>query len=92
MFTSILKKPEIYNKELRNYCLQSTMDSLKRIPKNVHFHLVKKYTYSDDIPNNNNSAGFLLYFLSATTFSYYFIKELYKISFSYDRYIDEFRR
>jgi hypothetical protein len=74
MFTSILKKPELYNKELREYCLQSTMDSIKRIPKNVRFNLVKKYTYSDDNPNNNNSAGILLYFLSASTFAFYLYK------------------
>ena len=78
MFTSILKKPELYNKELRQYCLQSTNDSIKRIvqreKKVLRFNLVEKDNYPDDPSYNNNYTNYFLYFLSTSTFAYYLYK------------------
>lgn len=80
MLTSILKKPIYYNKELHDYCLKSTNDSIKKMieknneerkKKSVYFDLQikeKEYTFEP----KNEVFPFLL-FLSASTFLFYFI-------------------
>jgi hypothetical protein len=78
MLTSILKKPKFFNQELHNYCLKSTNDSIKRMVERYDTERRNKKILlnlnQDSCPSdpNKNSAIAIIFFLSVSSFLYYF--------------------
>jgi len=73
------KRP-IYNQNIREYCLKSTNESIKKLieksneerkNKELQLNLVTNYVPSNN-PNLNNPYLPVLIFLSVTSFIYYF--------------------
>lgn len=82
MLTSILRKPIYYNKELHDYCLKSTNDSIKRIIEKNDEERKKKLICFDlqvkdincDFKPKNEVFPFIL-FLSVSSFLFYFMSQ-----------------
>ena len=95
MLCSILKRPNFFNKQLRDYCLISTNESIKKMIekcdeerkyKSIKFNLTTNDSCPE--PNNNNNIIPFICFLSISSFLIYFYNRKANM-FSYCKYIDE---
>lgn len=83
MFSFMYKKPLFPNNEkMREYCMKSTNDSIRKITEKYNEERKNKQNLNnlavitnDDIPNPNNDIIIsIICFLSSTTLFYYFYK------------------
>jgi hypothetical protein len=88
MLCSILKRPNFFNKSLKDFCLKSTNESIKKIVENcdeerkyklVKFNLTTNDSYPE--PNNKNNIIPFICFLSISSFLLYFYNRKIKYVF-----------
>jgi len=80
MFSFFSKKP-FYNKKFNDYCMQTTMETIRQITQNYKTNLLLKYnnkhkllTNSHDNPHDNpNNPINIFIVLSVSTLLYYFL-------------------
>jgi hypothetical protein len=101
MFSFLYKNRMPINPKMREYCIKSTNDSIRKITEKYNEERkINKNNFNslivitkDDSPNPNpNDNEFVLSIiclLSSTTILYYFYKASRLNMFSFNRYIDE---
>jgi hypothetical protein len=91
MFSSVRFK-NIYpvNKKISDYCMTLTNNSIRKITEKYNTPVVSNENPS--LPNNNHLIIKLLFFLSTSSFLYYFINLQNINMFSFIRYIDVSRK
>jgi hypothetical protein len=81
MLSLPLRRPLYFNQDIRSYCLQSTNNYVKKLIDkrdeerkygNINLNLVTNEVSNN--PNTNNPIFPLFFFLSLSSFVYYFLK------------------
>lgn len=102
MLSFLCKNRIQMNPKLRDYCIQSTNDSIRKITekcneeKKIQKVIILPSSISSSNPSdpNSNIAIFLsfIFFLSSSRYIYHFYKESIKNLFSFNKYIDASRK
>ena len=99
MLSFITRNKIHINTKIRDYCIQSTNDSIRRITEKYNedkkiqkISIINPFTISASNPSDPESnIGMILsivFFLSSSTYIYYFCKDSVLKLFSFTKYID----
>ena len=82
MFNNIFNRRLVFNPSLGNYCIQSTNESIRKLVEKykeqkgckINFDMIIRDSNIDP-PNRNEFYIYLIYFLSTTSFVYYYLNK-----------------